>query len=344
MLGDRLWLLQRGGGDGRGGRDRRRADARKVMDSLQRRPAHRPARARRAARLRPRHARRRRAHVQRRDAGGAGAARLHRVGRGARTARIRGSVVGTLDRDGHVQRLRTIDRRYKVEGVHATIDTGVMDFLFVCDQDDPETPSPLLAAAMPVDGALERGGLSGATPARARRSRAVEELAERTLTPPATAARAAPSTDRHVPAGSSTDPATAPGRTATATRTSPPRTNAHALRPRLQRLVVARERLRPPRAQRAAAGGRARASRPPAARRRPRARASSSRAALLPVDRAPVVRVHERERGQLVALVDVGHAGHGELQRGLAQRGLDARRGRSPPATGSKSSRNGRCS
>ena len=69
---------------------------------------------------------------------------------------IRGSVVGTLDRSGHVQRLRTIDRRYKVEGVHATIDTGVVDFLFVCDQDDPETPSPLLSAAMPVDGRLER--------------------------------------------------------------------------------------------------------------------------------------------------------------------------------------------
>jgi hypothetical protein len=71
---------------------------------------------------------------------------------------IRGSLVGTLDPDGNVQRLRTIDRRYKVEGVHATIDTGVMDFLFVCDQDDPDTPSPLLAAAMPVDGALERDG------------------------------------------------------------------------------------------------------------------------------------------------------------------------------------------
>ena len=69
---------------------------------------------------------------------------------------IRGSVVGTLGTDGDVQRLRTIDRRYKVEGVHATIDTGVMDFLFVCDQDDPAEPSPLLSAAMPVDGRLER--------------------------------------------------------------------------------------------------------------------------------------------------------------------------------------------
>ena len=47
--------------------------------------------------------------------------------------------------------LRMIDRRYKVEGVQATIDTGVMDFLFVCDQDDPEQPSPLLSAAMPVE-------------------------------------------------------------------------------------------------------------------------------------------------------------------------------------------------
>jgi hypothetical protein len=71
---------------------------------------------------------------------------------------IRGSVVGTLDRGGDVQRLRTIDRRYKVEGVHATIDTGVMDFLFVCDQDDPDQPSPLLSAAMPVDGRFEREG------------------------------------------------------------------------------------------------------------------------------------------------------------------------------------------
>lgn len=74
----------------------------------------------------------------------------------AEDGKIRGSVVGTIDRDGEVQRLRTIDLRYKVEGVHATIDTGVVDFLFVCDQDDPDTPSPLLSATMPVDGSLER--------------------------------------------------------------------------------------------------------------------------------------------------------------------------------------------
>ena len=68
---------------------------------------------------------------------------------------IRGSVVGTLDLNGSVHRLRTIDRRWKVEGVHAAIDTGVLDFTFVCDQDDPGAPSPLLAAMMPVDGRLE---------------------------------------------------------------------------------------------------------------------------------------------------------------------------------------------
>ena len=69
--------------------------------------------------------------------------------------RIRGSVVGTLGLDGSVQRLRTIDRRWKVEGVHATIDTGVLDFTFVCDQDDPAEPAPLLSATMPVEGRFE---------------------------------------------------------------------------------------------------------------------------------------------------------------------------------------------
>jgi hypothetical protein len=68
---------------------------------------------------------------------------------------IRGSVVGTLALDGSVQRLRTIDRRWKVEGVHAAIDTGVLDFTFVCDQDDPHTPAPLLSATMPLEGRFE---------------------------------------------------------------------------------------------------------------------------------------------------------------------------------------------
>jgi hypothetical protein len=69
---------------------------------------------------------------------------------------IRGSVVGTIDAEGRVQRLRTIDRRWKVEGVHAAVDTGVVDFVFVCDQDEPDTPSPLLSATMPLERRFER--------------------------------------------------------------------------------------------------------------------------------------------------------------------------------------------
>jgi hypothetical protein len=64
---------------------------------------------------------------------------------------IHGSVVGTIDRDGQVERLRTIDRRWKVEGVHAAIDARVIDFVFVCDHDDP-----LLSATMPIERGFER--------------------------------------------------------------------------------------------------------------------------------------------------------------------------------------------
>jgi Family of unknown function (DUF6929) len=68
---------------------------------------------------------------------------------------IRGSVVGTISGDGHVERLRTIDRKWKVEGVYASIDARVIDFLFVCDQDDPDSASPLLSAAMPIESQFE---------------------------------------------------------------------------------------------------------------------------------------------------------------------------------------------
>jgi hypothetical protein len=70
---------------------------------------------------------------------------------------IHGSVVGTIAADGTVLRLRTIDPRWKVEGVHATVDTGMIDLLFVCDQDDPGVASPLLSATMPLDRELDAG-------------------------------------------------------------------------------------------------------------------------------------------------------------------------------------------
>lgn len=69
------------------------------------------------------------------------------TGKGA----ILGSVVGTIDRGGEVRRLRTIDRKYKVEGVHAVLDTGVITMTFVCDQDDPQEASPLLIATMGLE-------------------------------------------------------------------------------------------------------------------------------------------------------------------------------------------------
>ncbi len=68
---------------------------------------------------------------------------------------IRGSVVGTISKSGEVHRLRTIDRKWKVEGVHASVDTGVIDFVFVCDQDSEEVASPLLTATMPLEAGIE---------------------------------------------------------------------------------------------------------------------------------------------------------------------------------------------
>jgi hypothetical protein len=74
--------------------------------------------------------------------------------------KILGSVVGTIDGEGEVHRLRTIDRRHKVEGVDATLDAGVITLAFVCDQDDPDVASPLLSATLPLhaEGSEERQG------------------------------------------------------------------------------------------------------------------------------------------------------------------------------------------
>jgi hypothetical protein len=88
-------------------------------------------------------------------------------GGGGRDGGIRGSVVGTIDADGVVHRLRTIDRRWKVEGVDAKIDTGVVDLVFVCDQDDPDEPSPLLTATMPLEARFESGSEPGVSDGRA---------------------------------------------------------------------------------------------------------------------------------------------------------------------------------
>ena len=75
---------------------------------------------------------------------------------GERDGDIHGSLLGTVTDGGEVRRLRSIDPSWKVEGVHAAVDAGVVDLVFVCDQDDPETPSPLLSATMPLDARFER--------------------------------------------------------------------------------------------------------------------------------------------------------------------------------------------
>ena len=86
-----------------------------------------------------------------------------------------------------------------------------------------------------------------------------------------------------------------------------------------------------------------RSLRPSASGRSSGDRASSSRRRV-PVDRAAVVGVDQRQRDELVALVDVGHARDGQLQQQLAERGALARPRATFAANGSNDSRNGRCS
>jgi hypothetical protein len=76
---------------------------------------------------------------------------------GSEDGDIHGSLIGAIDAEGDVLRLRSIDPRWKVEGVHAAVDAGVIDLVFVCDQDDPGVASPLLSATMPLDGRFEPG-------------------------------------------------------------------------------------------------------------------------------------------------------------------------------------------
>jgi hypothetical protein len=75
---------------------------------------------------------------------------------GGRDGDIHGSLIGAVNAAGEVTRLRSIDPEWKVEGVHAAVDAGVVDLVFVCDQDDPAVPSPLLSATMPLDARFEQ--------------------------------------------------------------------------------------------------------------------------------------------------------------------------------------------
>ena len=96
----------------------------------------------------------------------------------------------------------------------------------------PGRPGHALAAA--------GGGDAGRRRARARRSDATRRSSTAIPSAPSTSPRAtvappatgeSPHSGRHSPAGTASAPATAPGRTATATSTSPPRRNAQHAAP-----------------------------------------------------------------------------------------------------------------
>ena len=335
VLGDRLWLLQRGGGDGRGGRDRRRAVAR-AGDGLAAATTSASTRTSSPRCAPTTSARSTASPLTFSDATPvAQEVLVFTASAEGEGGAIRGSLVGTLDRGGQVRRLRTIDRRYKVEGVHATIDTGVMDFLFVCDQDDPDTPSPLLARGHARGRrARARRTEPAATPVRARRSR--RRRAARPAhgsTPPETEAPPPPGPAATSPAGTATRPGHRTGPDRHGHEHLPAAHERTALRPRVQRLVVSREGVRPPRAQREQAVDQ-RELRGLGARRGARAQLVQQPPALLPVHGPPVVRVDEREGGQLVALVDVGHARapSASARSGAAPPPPRGARSRRPPA------------
>jgi hypothetical protein len=59
-----------------------------------------------------------------------------------------GAAVGILGTDGRVERLEAIESRYKVEGIEATLEDGVVSALLVTDADDADVPAVLLACKL----------------------------------------------------------------------------------------------------------------------------------------------------------------------------------------------------
>src|SRR4029079_2465827 len=62
----------------------------------------------------------------------------------------RGAVLGILGAGGALERLDSLDRRYKVEGVAASVEGGVIRLWLVTDADNAEIPAQLLACELPL--------------------------------------------------------------------------------------------------------------------------------------------------------------------------------------------------
>ena len=64
---------------------------------------------------------------------------------------IIGSALGVMTRDGEVSFIDEVDQTIKIEGLTARIEDDDISVLMVTDADDPDTPSPLLEARLPLD-------------------------------------------------------------------------------------------------------------------------------------------------------------------------------------------------
>jgi hypothetical protein len=62
----------------------------------------------------------------------------------------RGAALGILGANGQVERLDSLDSRYKVEGVAASVEDGVIRLWLVTDADNVEIPAVLLACELPL--------------------------------------------------------------------------------------------------------------------------------------------------------------------------------------------------
>lgn len=75
-----------------------------------------------------------------------------------------GAAIGVLDRDGRVRQLHHLPPAFKIEGVQAWVEDGVIRLLLVTDADDESTPGHLLEVELSVtaQAAAEADGLSAA--------------------------------------------------------------------------------------------------------------------------------------------------------------------------------------